>query len=374
MKAIYGTLKAALLFYKKWRKDLESIGFEVNPYDPCVANKIIDGKQFTVVWHVDDLKISHEDHKEIDKFVKWLQDMYEDDVGKVKVTRGKIHDFLGMTLDFTTPGKVKINMIEYVKKMVEDFPEQDDTTATTPAANHLFDVRDNATKLPEDKAMIFHNMTARGLFVCKRARPDIQTTVAFLTTRVSKPDDDDWKKLRRLINYLRGTKDLVLTLSADGTWVIKWYVDAAYAVHKDMKGHTGGMMTLGEGATNASSLKQKINTKSSTESELVGADDMMGSILWTNYFLEAQGYKSKDTIVYQDNKSAILLEKHGKASSSKRTKHINIRYFFIKDRIDNKELRIEYCPTDEMVADFFTKPLQGQKFIDFRNRILCMTE
>ena len=123
--------------------------------------------------------------------------------------------------------------------------------------------------------MIFHNMVARGLFVCKRSRQDIQTAIAFLSTHVSIPDTDDWKKLRRLIGYLKGTQDLVLTLSADGAWIVKWYIDAAFGVHKDMKSHTGNVMTLGKGAANAASLKQKLNTKSSTESELVGTDDLM---------------------------------------------------------------------------------------------------
>ena len=77
-------------------------------------------------------------------------------------------------------------------------------------------------------------------------------------------------------------------------------------------------------------------------------------------FLQEQGYKNTVPVLYQDNKSAILLEKNGQKSSSKRTKHINVRYFFIKDRIENGELQVEYCPTEEMLADFFTKPLQGK--------------
>ena len=120
-----------------------------------------------------------------------------------------------------------------------------------------------------------------------------------------------------MITYLRGTKDLVLTLAAHDAWILKWFVDAAYGVHKDMKGHTGGALTLGKGVPIGVSTKQKINTKSSTERELVGTDDVMGHIIWTNYFLEAQGYGSQDTILYQDNKSAILLENNGKGSSGK---------------------------------------------------------
>ena len=110
--------------------------------------------------------------------------------------------------------------------------------------------------------------------------------------------------------------------------------------------------------------------KSSTEAKLVGADDAMPYVLWTSYFLKEQGYGVTCPIMYQDNKSAILLENNGTKSSSRRTRHINIRYFFIYDRVKSNEVSVEYCPTDEMLADFFTKPLQGQKFIKFWRIIL----
>ena len=119
-----------------------------------------------------------------------------------------------------------------------------------------------------------------------------------------------------------------------------------------------------------SSTKQKLNTRSSTETEIVGADDFMPAICWTRYFLEAQGYKVRDNILYQDNKSAILLEKNGKASSSKRTKHINIRYFFITDRVKEGDVSLIWCPTGDMIGDYMTKPLQGALFRKFRDQIM----
>ena len=176
------------------------------------------------------------DSKEVDD----SQDEFEDEVGKVKVSRGKTHDFLGMILDFSTPGKVKVNVVECIKKMIEDFPEDDDTTAITPAALHLFNVREDGEKLPEDEAVSFHNVVARGSFVCERARPDIQPAVAFLTTCASQPDEDDWKKLCRVINCLKGTPNRILTPSADGAWAPKWHVDVSCAVHKDMRMHDAG--------------------------------------------------------------------------------------------------------------------------------------
>jgi hypothetical protein len=176
--------------------------------------------------------------------------------------------------------------------------------------------------------------------------------------------------MAHLMQYLRGTKDLPLILSADGSGILKWYVDGSYTVHPNMRGHTGGGLTLGRGFPISASTKQKLNTRSSTESELVGVDDLMPAILWTRLFLEEQGYGVTENVVFQDNRSAILLEKNGKASSSKRTKHVNIRYFFVTDMIKKNRMSVEWCPTDQMVADFWTKPNQGSAFI--RNRDLIM--
>ncbi len=149
-----------------------------------------------------------------------------------------------------------------------------------------------------------------------------------------------------------------MVLSAENDGLLMWYVDASFAVHPNMRGHTGGGLTMGRGFPIVASWKQKLNTKSSTESKLVGVDDMMPIMLWTRYFLLSQGYGIVENLLLQDNKSSILLEQNGKASSGKRTRHINIRYFFITDRANMKEISIGWCPTKTMVADFMTKPLQ----------------
>jgi hypothetical protein len=128
-------------------------------------------------------------------------------------------------------------------------------------------------------------------------------------------------------------------------------------------------MSMGTGSAYSTSQKQKLNTKSSTEAELIGLDDVLLRTLWTKYFMEAQGY-GVSTIVAQDNQSTMRLAENGKASSGKGTRHINIRYYFITDRIARKEVAIQYCPTKEMVADYFTKPLQGVLFYKFRDQIM----
>jgi hypothetical protein len=147
-------------------------------------------------------------------------------------------------------------------------------------------------------------------------------------------------------------------------------VDAAFAVHPNMQGHSGEGPFLGRGFPIVSSTKQKLNTQSSTESEIVGADDLMSVIGWTRYFMEAQGYQVQDNVLLQENKSAILLEKNGNALSSTRTKHVNILHFFITDLVDKGDVSLVWCLTGDMIGDFMTKPLQGTLFWKFRDQIM----
>ena len=389
LNALYGTMVASLLYYQKFTTSLKENGYKVNPYDPCVWNKSIDGNQCTICFHVDDCKISHKSSKVIDSTIEWLrrdyESIFEDGSGEMKVCRGKVHKYLGMTLDFATKRQVKISMVDYVKDVVDAWdkvrgaPDEEGFKLVQPkrkkgrssaAPDDLFKIDEDSEKLHPKSATAFHNIVAKALYLVKRARPDASVAIAFLTTRVRAPDVDDWRKLEHLVEYLRTTMEMPLILGADGTGVLNWYVDASFAVHANMRGHTGGGLTMGRGYPIVCSTKQKLNTRSSTESELVGVDDMMPSILWTRYFLREQGYRVSDNIIFQDNKSTMLLERNGKASSSKRTKHINVRYFFITDRISKGEVRVEWCPTAEMVADFMTKPLQGSTVKKFRDLIM----
>ena len=165
-------------------------------------------------------------------------------------------------------------------------------------------------------------------------------------------------------------RQLTLILSADRTHILKWRVDAEFAVHPNMRGYYGGGLSLGRGFPIMGSTKHKLNTCSSTKSEVVGADDFIPPICCTRYFLEAQGYCVDDNILYMDNKSSILLETNGKASSGKRTKHINIRYFFITDHVKKGDVSVVWCPTGDIIADYATKLLQVSIFKKFRDHII----
>jgi hypothetical protein len=158
----------------------------------------------------------------------------------------------------------------------------------------------------------FHNIVAKTLYVTKRARPDSCTPIAFLTTRVRQPDKDDWKKMVHLMRYIRGTRHMPLILSANGSHILKWWVDASFAVHPNLRGHTGGGLSLGRGFPIVGSTKHKLNTRSSTEAELVGADDFMPAICWTRYFMEAQATRSRITSCIKITRAPFFWRKMGK--------------------------------------------------------------
>jgi hypothetical protein len=175
-----------------------------------------------------------------------------------------------------------------------------------------------------------------------------------------------------------------LVLGWDGSGVLTWSVDASFAIHNNMRSHTGAVLSLGQGALMSMLSKQKINTKSSTEAELVGVDDAMNFVVWIQLFMGEQlRMVSSDSslskfmhqsVILQDNTSTIQVEKNGKQSSTKRTRHINIRYFDVTSKVKKGDVRIVYCPTKEMVSDYLTKPLQGSLFRTHRNSIMGVSE
>ena len=168
-KALYSTMQqAALLFWKDLTGYLVEQGFELNPYDECVANRQINGSQCMVLWHIDDMKISHVSDKVLDKVIAGLNEQY----GKITpltVTRGKVHDYLGMTIDYRTPRKVIIHMDDYIKGIINEAPSNRDgvVLVLTPAVEHLFSVNEDAEPLGSAQAELFHHLTAKLLFLCK---------------------------------------------------------------------------------------------------------------------------------------------------------------------------------------------------------------
>jgi len=234
-------------------------------------------------------------------------------------------------------------------------------------------VDESSPKLDDEKRAIHHTFVMKNMFMVKRGRSDVLPGVAFLSSRVREPNLGDWAKLVRLLGFLKKTREDVLTLEADDTQSLYWMIDASFGVHSEFKSHTGAIFTMGKGAVIFDSTKQKVNSRSSTEAELKGIDDEIGKVEWVRRFIEAQGFNIQRNIIFQDNTSAMKLEINGKASSTKRTRHYNIRLFYVKNLVERGEVSIRYCPTEDMIADYMTKPTVGKKFQTLRDYVMNLT-
>jgi hypothetical protein len=333
----------------------------LNPYDECSLNKVgASGHQLTVTLHVDDLKITSVSQSDIDAFVEHLRAVYKE----VKVNTGKVINYVGMTFDYREDGQVRITMENCVNDILVGCGVE--TTRATPAASTLFDVRD-APKVTAEESKYFHSHVAKLLYLSKRVRPECLTAVAFLSTRVQCCDIDDMAKLKRLLGYLRGTRDRGIVLRVGDHLQVRAYIDAAYGVHQDSgKSHTGCALVMGEaGPVFVKSGKQKIVTKSSTEAELVGLSDTASPALHLRHWLTAQGYAMGPVIIYQDNMSCMALIKRG-SPASERSRHIGIRHFWLKEKVAEGEVVIEHLGTEQMIANVLTKPVQGAQFVTER--------
>jgi hypothetical protein len=362
-RALYGCIESAKLWYELLAKTLMEYGLVRSNYDPCLFYDL--EREIYATIYVDDILIAAREDAEVRKLLKYLEDKFK----TITVDEGEVISYLGMNihLDYERE-QVKITMDKYI----EDVLEVCDVVgnAKTPALSDLFTVDVNSPPLAQDEKEHFHSMVAKLLYLAKRVRPDILTAISFLATRVKEPNVQDAIKLGRVCRYIRSTKEKCIVLKSNGDVVA--YVDASHAVHsKDGRSHTGVYITLGEGPIFVRSTKQKLTTKSSTEAELVALSDALTMIIWVRELLIEIGYMKGDQAVkiMEDNQSTIALVKRG-TPSGESTRHINIRYFFITDRVRNKEVIIIYCPTNLMLADYFTKPLVGSLHHDMASLMM----
>ena len=177
-----------------------------------------------MVWHVDDMKVSHKNKEEVTKFIEYMKGVYGE---KIPVAIGKKHTYVGMDLEYSSPGEVIVSMGSYITEVIDELPEEMTKTTKTPAGNHLLKVDDACVKLCERDKIILHRLVEKILFLSKRARPDIQPTIALLTTRVRNPDEDNRKKLQSVLSYLDAKINSVeLHLNEKNLNVVHWWVDA----------------------------------------------------------------------------------------------------------------------------------------------------
>lgn len=209
------------------------------------------------------------------------------------------------------------------------------------------------------------------LMYLTRTRPDIKLAVCFLATRMSCASVSDQVKLKRILAYLNGTKDLCMKLKRS-SMILVASVDASYNSHHDSKGQTGYVGNLGgnNGPVFAVSKKQPLVASSSTAAELQALAMASEDIAWTRAFLTELGFHQEDpTVTYQDNRSSILIANRGPGWGGK-SKALKMRYFLVHERISDGSMALVHQPSSDLVADMLTKPLVKAEFVKLRAKLL----
>ena len=363
-KSLYGCVQSPLLWYRNVDGFLKKEGFKRSSKDHCVYTKYDDGELTIVVTYVDDFMIASDSPSRC----KYYGDLVESQYTEVTRHRGSSLDYIGMNMDINHDiGRVELSMIGFVEEVLALMPRT--RSATSPAGEGLFHISGGPLLSPQ-KSKLFYSVVYMLLYLAKRARPDILLPVQFLTCRVTKSTEEDFIKLQRVTNYMHCSRDLKLRFNFGECVDLICYVDASHAVHDDYKSHTGVVLSInGRSMVHTRSTKQSTNGMSSTESELIAVSDALPQIIFVKEFLEEILNCNVPSVLMQDNTSTMKLIEAGKPLSE-RTRHINIRFFYIHQYVMDGILKIEYCPTKSMRADGFTKPLQGKDFIEFRDYIL----
>ena len=305
---------------------------------------------------------------------KIVRDLNENLKEKYKDTTyhdDKVLSYLGMLLDNSNDEYLEISMPSFIKALIEESGIDINSKSDTPASTNLFEINEDAVKLDKNEREDFHTLVAKLLYLSKRGRPDVLLPVTFLCTRVQSPDVEDKKKLIKVLKYLNTTVELGLRIHRceEGKYDICVYCDASFATHKDYKSHTGAVITVGKSPVFYKSCKQKLNSKSSMESEMIALSDVLPQAMFVSYFLEDQMSQQCIPTFMEDNMSAITMLKNGRALAES-TRHINIRYFLLSDYLLQGKADIKYINTSDQVGDFYTKPLVGDLFLKHRDTIM----
>ena len=282
-----------------------------------------------------------------------------------------VHSYLGMQIEFHKQ-HATINMTHFVEKLLQTSGEENLREFAYPATKDIFTVDTKAKALTEGERKQYHTNVAKLLYLSKRARPDILTAVGFLCTRVTCATIQDRVKLRRVLGYLKRTKEKVLNLKIGDLHKLTTFIDAAFASHPDAKSQTGIAVFLGKALVFAASRKQKCVSKSPTDSELIALSDNIYFVELFNEFLSfILNKKLEQPLIYEDCKAVITLVTEG--GGVMRTKHLRVRMELCKEALQNNKFTLQYISTKDMIADGLTKALEGVEFTTFAEILLGTT-
>jgi hypothetical protein len=352
IKGLYGLKQSPRVWNKKYKDIMEELGFVCITADESVYVN----ESLIVGVYVDDLIIVSPHLEKIEKFKKDIKKKYDvKDLGELSLI---------LSMRWTRNRGERISFLSqetYANEIVERFSMSDCKPVATPGVN---------LETPEDEKKSFKSKTLY-MQACGSlshlqncTRPDITFAVGMICRKMQDPTEHDWMAVKRILRYVKGTATFGIKFGSD-TVKVTGYGDADWAgCHESRRSTSGYVFLMGQGAVAWASKKQQVIALSSVEAEYISGSLAVQEAIWENKFLEEIGIKTNKPLLHQDNQGTIALANN--PIQHARTKHIDVRHYFMKDAVQKNLVTLQYCPTQEMVADVLTKHLGRVKFEEFR--------
>lgn len=362
-KALYGLKQSSQRWYKRLSAFLKEEHYHHIKVDKCIW-KNEEGTVLLAI-HVDDGIIISSDEKATTKLLTKLKSHFEITVDMMPISH------LGIQISKSERG-ICLHQTSYAEQVLKKYNMDDCRMVATPMDSSK-QVQNHPRK-HEPTNFQYRQVVGSLLYLSNKTRPDLSYSVNFASRHIQNPTEEDITKVKRILRYLKGTTDLGIFYSSDNSPemnVIYAYSDSDYAQtggEEKRKSTTGYVLMYAGGPISWTSHKQQIVATSTSEAEYIAAAECVKELQYMSTLFQELTNSKFPALLQVDNQSAISIIKTGKMN--KRSKHIDVRYYFINEKFEENLFKLIYCPSKDQLADIFTKPLDKVKFSRFRNNLM----
>lgn len=352
-KSLYGLKQSSRCWNQQFSEFLQKFNFKISTCDPCVFISNQNGNKMVLAIYIDDGLIAAKRSVDIANLLEYLQLKFE-----IKVFDASI--FLGLEICHTGRG-IHICQRSYAKKILERFNMIDAHPVATPIDQSIFAVIDDEQHVSNVVKYPYREAIGSLMYLAVATRPDIAFALGSVSRYMENPKQVHINAIKRLLRYLKGTLDYGIVFDYNERLILAAYSDADYAGDVVTRRSTSGFVfMLGSGAVSWCSQRQKCVSLSTTESEYVAASEAVKELVWLSSLIKELMTGFNIATLYMDNQSAIRLIKN--PEFHKRSKHIDVRFHFIREKYEEKLFELNYVPSAEQTADILTKPLAKDIF------------
>ena len=368
-KCIYGLKQAANAWRKHLHDSLVSLGFHACVSDSCVYIKVLsDGSIIQLATHVDDVLIIASSQSLIQWFVDSMSVIYQ-----IKV-QNPLTSYLGMNISCDPSAKtLTLNQPAYIQDLADKYASS--ISSEFPVTPMLPAPPEDPTPLTEAEQCLYMSKIGSLLYLAMHSRPDIQLAVSMCSQYMKAATVGHMGAVNRILSYVVGTPHLGITFHGGQGTTLMATVDSSYGNHPDRRSQYGITLHLGtldSGTVYSVSRKSKCVSLSSTEAEYIALCEAAKLIAWARQFLqEIQCEQLEPTTVFEDNQSTIRMVCNG--NDRGRTKHVDIRYHYVRQLLADGVIDVQYLPTIDMLADILTKPLPSSQYLYLRDKLLGLS-